>query len=343
MASRVEPAERLLDLLIALTHAQGRMTKAQVRRGVNGYRDATSDESFERMFERDKDLLREMGVPVVTETDPVHEDDVGYRIDTAGYSLPPVSFTPAEVGVLSLAAEVWQDAHLHGSARRGLTKLRAVGPAPEPDAHAGLALRVRGPEPAFDPILAAIADRREVTFTYRAASTGQVARRRVQPWRLVSRDRGWYVLGHDVDRDAPRAFRLSRVMGRVAHAGPPGAFTVPPHDPAALLGREHAAGTAELAVTPERASALRARAVGAPGERAGRDVLTVPIQDEEALAEEIATYADAVLVLSPASLRDAVLRRLRAAAGLADAGLTDAAAGDPEPADAARAAGEGTP
>ncbi len=293
------------------------MTKQQIRRGVNGYDAATNDAAFERMFERDKDLLRELGVPVVTETDPVHEDDVGYRIDTAGYALPPVSFTPAEVGVLSLAAELWQDAHLHGSARRGLTKLRAVGPAPEPDAHAGLALRVRGPEAAFDPLLTAIAERREVAFTYRAASTGAVARRRVQPWRLVSKDRGWYLLGHDVERDAPRAYRLSRILGRVGLAGPAGGYQVPPHDVADLLGRSRGtAGTARLAVTSERASALRARATGPTGQLGDRDVVTVPVQDEESLAEEIATYADAVLVLEPASLRASVLRRLRALATL---------------------------
>jgi proteasome accessory factor B len=315
--ARVDPAERLLDLLIALTHAEGRLTKAQVRRSVNGYDAAASDAAFERMFERDKDLLRELGVPVVTETDPVHEDDVGYRLDTAGYTLPPISLTPAEVGVLSLAAEVWQDAHLHGSARRGLTKLRAVGPAPEPDAHAGLALRVRGPEPAFAPLLDAIAERREVTFTYRAASTAEVAVRRVQPWRLASRDRGWYLLGHDTGRGAARAYRLSRILGKVTPVGPAGAFEVPPHDVGEVLGRPRGAGgTARLAITSERASALRARAVGPTGELGDRDVVTVALEDEESLAEEIATYGDAVLVLEPGTLRAAVLRRLRAVAAL---------------------------
>ncbi|WP_248255898.1 WYL domain-containing protein [Georgenia sp. EYE_87] len=326
MAQRVEAAERLLDLVIALTHTRRWMTKQEIRTRVNGYADAASDAAFERMFERDKDLLREMGVPLVVEHDPVHEDDVGYRIDAAGYTLPEVTFTPAEVGVLSLAAELWQDAALRSSARRGVTKLRAVGPAAEPDAHAGLALRVRGPEAAFAPLLEAIDARRVVTFTYRAASTGQVARRTVQPWRLLSRDRGWYLVGHDVDRDAPRAFRLSRIQGRVRATGAPAAFEAPAAvDVGALVERARPrAGTARLALLPGRAAALRARGRKVPGADpaastgplADRDLVELPYTDAELLAEELAAYAEAVLVLDPPDLREAVLRRLRAVAAL---------------------------
>src|SRR5690606_34961219 len=48
VATRVDPAERLLDLLIALRHTQGRLTKAAIRASVNGYRDAANDVAFER-------------------------------------------------------------------------------------------------------------------------------------------------------------------------------------------------------------------------------------------------------------------------------------------------------
>lgn len=314
-----DPAERLLDLLIALRHAQGRLTKRQIRASVNGYLDARSDSAFERMFERDKDLLREMGVPIVTDIDPVHEDAVGYRLDTAGYDLPEVSFTAAEIGVLSLAARVWQDAHLHGSAHRGLTKLRAVAAGAEPADHLGVALRVQPAETALGPLLDAMAARRSVSFTYRTASTGQEARRRVQPWRLVSRDRGWYLLGHDLDREAPRVFRLSRVVGAVRATGPTGAFEVPDHDTHELLdGRPGSAVHAVLAILPERAAALRARAVEERGEQDGRDVVVVRTEDDEALAAEVASYGAAVLVLEPPQLRESVLGRLRAGLALGE-------------------------
>lgn len=318
VGERVDPAERLLDLVIALTHAQHRMTKSQIRAQVNGYGAAASTESFERMFERDKDALRELGIPLVTDTDATHADDVGYRIDTGGYALPPVSLTPAEVGVLSLAAQLWQDASMRGPASRGLTKLRAVGPAPEPDAGAGIALRVRAPEAAFSALLAAVTDRRAVAFTYRAASTGQVRRRVVEPWRLICQDRGWYVVGLDRDRRAPRAFRLSRIEGRVVPTGPAGAVAVPAAvDATDLLATAlGTGGTARLALLPERGAALRARAVGPATADGARDVVAVPFEDVEPFAEELAGYADAVVVLDPPELREAVRRRLTAAAGL---------------------------
>ncbi|WP_413450123.1 WYL domain-containing protein [Georgenia phoenicis] len=317
--TRVDPAERLLDLLIALRHAPGRLTKADVRASVNGYRDASNDVAFERMFERDKDLLRQLGVPIVTDVDPVHEDAVGYRLDTAGYSLPEVTFTAAEIGVLSLAATVWQDAHLHGSARRGLTKLRAVAAGADPDAHLGVALRVQPAETALGPLLDAIGARQAVTFTYRAASTGAETSRCVQPWRLVSRDRGWYLVGHDVDRGAPRVFRLSRVVGAVRPTGPTGAFEVPEHDAQAILaGSGGGRVRAVLAVLPERGAALRARAVEERGERDGRDVVVVETDDVVSLAAEIASYGPAVLVLDPPELREDVVGRLRAVAALGE-------------------------
>ncbi|WP_324653910.1 helix-turn-helix transcriptional regulator [Georgenia sp. H159] len=319
MATRVDPAERLLDLLIALRHAQGRLTRSDVRASVNGYRDAANDVAFERMFERDKDLLRQLGVPIITEVDPVHEDAVGYRLDTAGYSLPEVTFTAAEIGVLSLAATVWQDAHLHGSAHRGLTKLRAVAAGAEPDAHLGVALRLQPAETALGPLLDAIGARQAVTFTYRTGSTGREATRHVQPWRLLSRDRGWYLIGHDVDRDAPRVFRLSRVVGTVRTTGPTGAFEVPEHDAQSLLAVGAGVGVqAVLAVLPERGAALRARAVERRGERDGRDVIVVETDDDASLAAEIASYGAAVLVIDPPELRESVLQRLRAVASLGE-------------------------
>ncbi|MBD5787467.1 WYL domain-containing protein [Cellulosimicrobium terreum] len=331
-ASSSNPAARLLNLVIALVNTNASMTKQQVRAGVAGYGDAPSPDAFERMFERDKDTLRDLGIPIVTVDAGGHADEVGYRIDQDAYALGAIDLTPAELGVLALAAQFWQDKTLRTDISRALTKLRAAGAGEVAmDAVAGLAPRVRAVGEAYTTLLDAISQRRAVSFTYRAASTGEVRPRRVQPWRIAARRGGWYLVGFDVDRDAPRSYRLSRVEGRVRATGPRDSFDVPEHvDVDGFLGGRGAGGVARLAVVPERAAALRARgkvvgsvpdvSTGAAGP--GRDVVEVPFDARTGLADEVVGYGDAVLVLGPPELRDVVVRRLQEAAALGSAGGT---------------------
>lgn len=323
MPAQTPAAERLLNLVIALVNTSGRMTKEQIRASVAGYDPDAGTEAFERMFERDKETLRQLGIPVVTVTSAAHGDDLGYRIDTDAYALPPMDLTAAQLGVLSLAAAFWTDQTLQTDASRALTKLRAVGAtSSETDSIAGLAPRVHAAGPALAPLLDAAHDRQVVTFVYRTASTGEVRRRRVEPWRLVASRGGWYLVGRDQDRDAPRVFRLNRIEGTVTTVGSPRAFTVPADvDPAALISsaQQVDARTAWLAVAPDRAGALRARALvdaGPPPDVTpppGTDLLAVPYQRTSDLAGEVTGYTDAVVVLAPASLRQAVVARLREA------------------------------
>lgn len=329
MAAAIPPAERLLNLVIALVNTAGRMTKEQVRTSVAGYQEAPSDDAFERMFERDKDTLRDLGIPILTVTDAGHGDDIGYRVDLDAYALPPLDLTAGELGVLAMAAQVWQDQTVRADTTRALTKLRAVGDAPEStDLVAGLAPRVRAGGGAFGPLVDAVQARQAVRFTYRAATTGEVRERTVEPWKLLARRGGWVLVGRDRDRDASRSFRLSRVEGSVRTVGEPGSFTAP--SPEELADALQTWGTgpervATLAILPERASAPRARAVPAPADEpdrsadpllAQRDLVHVPFRAEWELAEELVGYGDAVVVLAPEGLRDSVLHLLRTAATL---------------------------
>ncbi len=346
MPDALPPAERLLNLVIALVNTTHRMTKEQIRSSVAGYDQAASTDAFERMFERDKETLRELGIPVVTVSSAAHGDDQGYRIDPDAYALPPMQLSAAQLGVLALAAEFWQGQALRPDAARALTKLRVVGATPsETDIVAGLAPRLHPAGPALTPLLDAAHDRRAVTFTYRTASTGEVMQRHVEPWRLVASRGGWYLVGHDRDRGAARVFRLNRIDGPVRSYGPPSAFEVPDAvDSRAMVATaqrgEHR--IAWLAVAPERAGALRARAAqhearhtaaedsaeghaddlapppDLPPAPAGTDVIAVPYSRTDELADEVTGYTDAVVVLGPAPLREAVVRRLRAAVAMGE-------------------------
>src|SRR6478735_669865 len=235
--------ERLLNLTICLMAGRRALSKADPRGLITDYRNATSDESFERMFERDKDDLREMGIPLVTEhNDPLFEDEVGYRIDPSAYALPDIEVGHDEMAVLTLAARAWQQAALAPAATAALRKLGAYsydgpdGPAPAGAGESlGLEPRVSTSEPSFGPLYEAVRDRRPVRFGYRRSGSTETTERHLEPWGVVSWHGRWYVAGHDRDRDATRVFRLSRIEGDVATDGPSGSVVVPDGDAHELL------------------------------------------------------------------------------------------------------------
>src|ERR1700744_4042891 len=85
--------ERLVNLVIALLSTRGFITAEKIRRSLAGYSASPSVEAFSRMFERDKNELRDLGVPLevgrVSALDPTE----GYRINREAYALPAVELT----------------------------------------------------------------------------------------------------------------------------------------------------------------------------------------------------------------------------------------------------------
>jgi proteasome accessory factor B len=314
-----QKTERLLNLVICLLSTQQFLAKDQIRAAVPQYADCPTDEAFDRMFERDKDEVREMGIPLQTGSNSAwFEDEVGYRVDRAAYALPEVTFEPDELAVLSLASRVWQQATLAGPASRALLKLKAAGVEPDDASVAGVELRVGTSEPAFEGLYAAVRDRQPVTFPYRAGRAGQLTERHLEPWGIVSWHGRWYVVGHDRDRAATRVFRLSRVAGPVRHVGTPGEVVVPEgvdiRSQVASLAPEQPRGEATLRVRPGTGVGLRRRASherpGVAGD--GWDQVVVGFGDPEALAAEVSGYGPDVVVTGPDTVREAVVRRLTA-------------------------------
>jgi proteasome accessory factor B len=315
--------ERLLNLVIALRATRRWLSREQIRAAVPQYEQCESDEAFARMFERDKEDLRELGIPVTTGGESTwFEDDVGYRIDHGAYALPEVSFDRAELAVLGLASRVWQQASLAGPAARALVKLQALGVETDDGALAGLEPRIWVVEPAFDSLYAATRDRAPVTFTYRKPD-GEVGPRTLEPWALVSRGGHWYVVGHDRGRGGRRSFRLSRVEGDVRRAGPGGSYQVPAGvDVRALVSgppQPSDERAAELLVRPGRCVGLRREALDRPpsaGVRPappGWERLAVRIGEVPRLAEQLAGYGPDLVVLGPPDLREAVVALLKGA------------------------------
>ena len=311
--------ERLLNLVLVLLYARRPLSKSQVRQLVPQYGTSASTEAFERMFERDKDELRELGIPLVTEDiDALWEDEPGYRIHQRDYALPDIEFEPDELAVLGLASRTWAQASLAGPAAQALRKLRAAGVERDTDALIGIEPRLRTTEPAFDAVKDAVVRRLPVRFEYRRPEAAEGTERHVQPWSLVSWHGRWYLNAFDTDRGAPRVFRLSRIGGAVRADGRAGSFEVPDdHEPRSMARTLAAPSTqpspAVLRVRQGSGHALRRRARTVGDVDDTWSLVDLDYADLDAFAEEVAGYGADVVVEQPPELVDGVVERLRGA------------------------------
>jgi proteasome accessory factor B len=313
-----ERTERLINLVICLLHTRSFLTAERLREIIPGYGAAASDEAFKRMFERDKEDLRDLGIPLETGSMTGWEDELGYRIARSDYALPELTLEPDEAAAVGLAARMWSSAALGASATRALRKLEAAGveitPLPE-----GLQPRVGAGATGLPVVAEAVREGRRLTFDYRGASDTENAKRHVEPWGVVWWHGRWYLAGHDLDRDAPRVFRLSRVVGGPRPEGPTGAVTVPPDiDLTALVSASDPADRETLArvrIRHDRAIGLRRDQVDIADDGDGWDVVTVPCPDPHRLAEQVLAYGADAVILAPAEARDAIVHRLQALVG----------------------------
>lgn len=304
--------ERLFNLVICLLATRRYLSAEQIRHAVPGY--AESDDAFRRMFERDKEELRELGIPLETGTDSVWDDEPGYRIRRASYELPEISLEPDEAAVLGLAARVWQRASLAGPASDALLKLRAAGIETTEAAPSGIEPRVATEEPAFPALWRAVRDRQPVTFDYRNPNADAPRRRHVEPWGVVSWHGHWYLVGHDNDREAVRVFRLGRITSDVQRASRPGSVIVPEGvniRDIVVSGSDHPwTRTARIRVRQGAGHGIRQNARSCIPGSDGWDDLDVAFSDVRRLASWIGGFGGDAVVVSPPEARDAIVSLL---------------------------------
>lgn len=324
--------ERLVNLVIALLSTRGYITAEKIRASVAGYSDSASAEAFSRMFERDKNELRDLGIPLEVGRVSAWDPTEGYRINRDAYSLAPVDLTPDEAAAVAVATQLWESPELITATQGALLKLRAAGVDVDPDAPVAIASPVgvpglRGSEDVLGILLSAIDSRRAVQFPHRPSRAEPYATRTVEPWGVVTEKGRWYLVGHDRDRDATRTFRLSRIGPQVTPIGPAGTVRVPEGvdlrrivaQTVTDVSAAPAGGPARVWVAGGRATALRRAGRPLGGRRLGErdgEVIELDIRSTDQLARDIAGYGADAVVLEPASLRDDVLARLRAHAGV---------------------------
>lgn len=203
--------ERLVNLTVALLASRRPLTFAELRQRMGEWQDG-APESMRRKFERDKDELRRLGVPI--ETVEGFEGDTAYFVDDDAYALPEVELSVQQMTVLAVAFQLVEG----GAEQLTFSRLAALAPDPEEvTPPTGITVRPTALG-AVRPLAEAIVEGRVVRFTHRKP-TGEQIEREVEPRALLARRGTWYLRGHDRTRDEARVFRTDRIIGQVTATG----------------------------------------------------------------------------------------------------------------------------
>ena len=302
--------ERLINLTIALLATKRYLTKSEIFKTVEGYEG--SAETKERMFERDKDDLRSLGIEIeVGSFDPLFNDEAGYRIKQESYRLDLGQITPVEVSLLSLAAEAWQEASFGDVAQKALLKLRSIG--------------IPGDELVMPSTVNKLSDGgQDIALISKAISLHQIMNfdyldtemsanfRSIVPISLSTRSGFWYLAGVDQDVEEIRTFRLDRIVGDITVTVGPADFEVPPgFNSKEAVSSISPQGLAIIDVRRGKGSALRALAtsVQSLGEW---DQLKIPIFNLDSLSSLVLWHGLDAMVKEPVALQNVVIDHLEA-------------------------------
>lgn len=288
-----EKHRRLTTLLAFLQIPRGKtVSRERITESVGGY--TGSDEAIRKKLQRDLKEL-EVACDLVVEYDASVD---GYRVRRRPLTL---KLDAAELAALALVARM-----LGPDDRAGLS-LEAMGAAAPVDP--GIRAPVE-PDPKLAALIEAISNRRVVRFAYRKPDATRAAKRSVLPWRIIYRG-GWYLAGYDTGRKAKRTFKLSRMPGDI-EVGEAVAYEIPTliddiREPWALGDGSVARLRARDDVATMIARRLRGRIV----ER-DEDTSTIeaPYADDAAFAPFLAGFGSSIVVLEPASLREAIVAHL---------------------------------
>ncbi len=213
MSSR--KTERQLDLLFILLNSSRPMTREAIRQKIEEYREQSNPEAFERMFERDKDDLRNIGVPIETKLlNQLFEDEYGYSIDIKDFGYKETSFTVNELSELTRAALVWQDSVLSSNARLGLVKTATSG-GNSLDVKQDFEIQEIIADHMYLKITEAVTHGKIVEMHYVKPSDKIPSSKTIFPYELNIRGKFIYLLALDLRDSKIKSFNLSRIIGEI--------------------------------------------------------------------------------------------------------------------------------
>ena len=302
--------ERLVNLTMALMASRRFISKAEIFRRVSGY--SGSQETKERMFERDKDDLRALGIDIeVGGHDPVFEDEPGYRILPEKYQLPSSNFSGEELGLISVALDLWRETKLQSESQGMQRRFNSLGIEVEPLGMQAL-VKVDIDEIGLVEIAESLAVRRAIRFHYQKASDNKPVQREVHCLGLSAWHGHWYLVGEDLSKNEIRAFKLSRISTAIEPFGPTNSYEIPEDFDVRdyLILQINDEAKAHIKIRQTQANNLRYQAETIEAVDAEWDRAIVPINNFDELLYEILWCGDDAIVEQPQNLRERVIQEL---------------------------------
>jgi proteasome accessory factor B len=203
--------ERQLNLVFLLMSTRRGLTRAQIRSGISDYREATSDQSFERMFERDKQELKELGFNLESFQDHyAASDEIYYRIVREDSTFHTSDLSIQQKILFQVARLQMQETV--DSSRKTLIKLETL---PNLD-HIELSVNPKFERSSIlQNIIQGIDQGRMVSFDYLSSEDENYLKRDVIPIRIIFWNRNLYLIAYSYSRQDYRTYRIDRISGDV--------------------------------------------------------------------------------------------------------------------------------
>ena len=299
-----QKTERLINLTLALLSSKRYLTKSEIFKNVAGY--SGSAETMERMFERDKDDLRNLGVRIeVRALDPLFEDDQGYLIDSNSFQINPDDFSKEEILMLTMAANLWHRSALQNDSRAALLKIQSLDGMVETNTVASPVVEDNEDSRKLSLIFDAVERSVSLEFEYKGIV------RQVKPYGMYTRRGFWYLAAQE--NDVVKSFKVIRISDQIKAISKSQSFTKPVDFKLSTFieGMNGATKSqTEVRIRKNQALAIRKRHKVEEID-SDWDQVFIDYVYEEDLIESLLWYGSNVVVISPKTVRDQIIKRVK--------------------------------
>ena len=209
----VSKSERILNLFFVLLNSKKPISRHEIRQRVSGYEECESETAFERMFERDKDELRNTGIKIDTvPVDPLFDDELGYQVDSNTFLTKTVEWTPSERAILSLASTTWHKTEFENLAKSATLKtggsINAKLVDENTENYSGELLKFRS-------IMKSLNTKSIMDFKYVSFDDNEPKSRQVIPRKLYRQGDNWYFDAYELISSTWKTYQTSRIVGEI--------------------------------------------------------------------------------------------------------------------------------